>query len=66
MALATALWHLDAGGGSRPLHQEQTFTAFLDGMDLGTALSYSPIPERNPWSVALPPYLPPTWSVIAA
>jgi hypothetical protein len=21
---ATALWHLDAGGGSRPLHQRQT------------------------------------------
>jgi len=27
---ATAFWHLDAGGGSRPLHQKRTFEALAE------------------------------------
>jgi len=29
----TALWHLDAGGGSRPLHQKRQFERLLSSMD---------------------------------
>jgi hypothetical protein len=46
--------------------QKATFTAFLDGMDSGAALSYSPFSGRTLWSVASQPYLLSTWSVTAA
>ncbi len=46
--------------------QEATFTAFLDGMDSGTALGYSPFSGRNPWSVASPQSWSPMWSAIFA
>ncbi len=56
----------DAGSARAPLKhgntasekpaQKETFTAFRDGMDSGTALSYSPFSGRNPWSVASPPF----------
>ncbi len=42
------------------------FTALLDGMDSGTALSYSSFSGRNPWSVVSPQFWPPMWSVIRA
>jgi hypothetical protein len=46
--------------------EKATFTAFLDGMDSGAALSYSPFSGRTLWSVASQPYLLSTWSVTAA
>ncbi len=38
--------------------QKETFVAFLDGMDSGTALGYSPSSGRNPWSADLLPSWP--------
>ena len=46
--------------------QEAIFTAFLDGMDAGTALGYSPFSGRNPWTVASPQTWSPMWSAIFA
>ncbi len=35
-----------------------TFVAFLDGMDSGAVLGYSPYPGRQSWNAASPPFLP--------
>ena len=42
---ATAFWHLDAGGGSRPQHQEQTFVANTCPCFLGVCLSLLQTPR---------------------
>jgi hypothetical protein len=41
--------------------QKTTFVAFLDGMDSGAALSYSPYPGRQSWNAGWQPYLLLMW-----
>ena len=44
------------------LSQEETFAAFLDGMDSGAVLGYPPYPGSQLWNAVSQPFWPLTWS----
>ena len=46
-----------------PSSHKRSLAAFLDGIDSSATLGYSSFPGRDPWSVAMRPYLLPMLSV---
>ncbi len=44
--------------GESVVSQQETFVAFLDGMDSGAVLGYSPYPGRQSWNAVSLPFWP--------